>query len=308
VGAGNEGRNLHYVVWSAYLTSDSCLHSLLHAPRDKDLISRLWDARKFPALANSCTKQCRSFTNFAFLHYQRHSILNGRPDWESRWWNKWFCDNWMNDRTFASNCRGWRPCRPSVSCSSTQRWDELSRRDDVGQVDHCHSQVMWWTEAAATPPLHNHHAHTTLLNSHSYSHKQSTIKTAKIGDICQTLGANSRPEKRITSPPQSHLERARRHPSRRESGHRESHWLQLDALFWLPNLPLPLRRSPPTSNTPIPRPTLLTTPNGIRIQSAVQTDRPTDRTTDRWDRRQTCTKRDYAHALWIVSDALKISL
>ena len=36
-----------------------------------------------------------------------------------------------------------------------------------------------------------------------------------------------------------------------------------------PNLPLPLRRSPPKSNTSIPSPTPLTTPNGIRIQSAV---------------------------------------
>jgi len=36
-----------------------------------------------------------------------------------------------------------------------------------------------------------------------------------------------------------------------------------------PKLPLPLRRSPPKSNTPIPSPTPLTTPNGIRIQSAV---------------------------------------
>ena len=34
-------------------------------------------------------------------------------------------------------------------------------------------------------------------------------------------------------------------------------------------LPLSLRRSPPPSNTPIPRPTPFTTPNGIQIQSAV---------------------------------------
>ena len=60
------------------------------------------------------------------------------------------------------------------------------------------------------------------------------------------------------------------------------------------------------SNTPIPRSTPLTTPNGIQMQSAVftqytlqtdkrptdrQTDRQTDRPTDRWDRprRQVCT-------------------
>jgi len=36
-----------------------------------------------------------------------------------------------------------------------------------------------------------------------------------------------------------------------------------------PKLPLPLRRSPPKSNTPIASPTPLTTPNGIGIQSAV---------------------------------------
>jgi len=36
-----------------------------------------------------------------------------------------------------------------------------------------------------------------------------------------------------------------------------------------PKLPLPLRRSPSKSNTPIPSPTPLTTLNGIRIQSAV---------------------------------------
>jgi len=49
-------------------------------------------------------------------------------------------------------------------------------------------------------------------------------------------------------------------------------------------LPLRLRRSPPKSNTPIPSPTSLTTPKGIRIQSPcchcshVQTDR--------WDKRK----------------------
>ena len=51
-----------------------------------------------------------------------------------------------------------------------------------------------------------------------------------------------------------------------------------------------------TSNTPIPRPTLLTTQNGIQLQSAGfftahlpdrQTDRPTNRQTE-WSRGQTC--------------------
>jgi len=40
-------------------------------------------------------------------------------------------------------------------------------------------------------------------------------------------------------------------------------------IVFTPKLPLPLRRSPPKSNTPIPSSILLTTPNGIRIQSAV---------------------------------------
>ena len=48
-----------------------------------------------------------------------------------------------------------------------------------------------------------------------------------------------------------------------------SHWLQWNAANSPPKLPLPLRRSPPKSNTPIPTPTPLITPNGIWIQSAV---------------------------------------
>jgi len=40
-------------------------------------------------------------------------------------------------------------------------------------------------------------------------------------------------------------------------------------IVFTPKLPLPLRQSPPKSNTPIPSPTPLTTPNGIRIQSAM---------------------------------------
>jgi len=61
-----------------------------------------------------------------------------------------------------------------------------------------------------------------------------------------------------------------------------------------PKQSLPLRSRKPPSNIPIPRPTPLTIPNGIRIQSAVlpqytfrrdtQTDRHTQ--TDRWARRQ----------------------
>jgi len=64
------------------------------------------------------------------------------------------------------------------------------------------------------------------------------------------------------------------------------------------------------SSTPIPRPILLITPNGIRIQSAVlpQYTFRSDRQTDRWDRLQLCNKSAYAHALWIVSDALIITI
>jgi len=55
-----------------------------------------------------------------------------------------------------------------------------------------------------------------------------------------------------------------------------------------PSQLLPLRRSPPPSNTPIPRPTPLITSNGIRIQSAVlpqytlRTDRPTGECSVTW--------------------------
>jgi len=58
-----------------------------------------------------------------------------------------------------------------------------------------------------------------------------------------------------------------------------------------PKLPLTFRRSPPISNTPDPRPTPLTTRNGIQIQSAVLPQytfrRDRDRYTGHW--RQVCT-------------------
>jgi len=63
------------------------------------------------------------------------------------------------------------------------------------------------------------------------------------------------------------------------------------------------------SNTPMPRPTPLTTPNGIWIHSAVlpqytfRTDRQTDQPTDRWSRRETCKK--FKRVLMLKSDALK---
>jgi len=48
---------------------DSCLHSLLPAPRDKNLVARLRTARTLPALAFR-TKRCQSSINFGLLHYQ----------------------------------------------------------------------------------------------------------------------------------------------------------------------------------------------------------------------------------------------
>jgi len=46
-------------------------------------------------------------------------------------------------------------------------------------------------------------------------------------------------------------------------------WLQWDAQINPPKLPLPLRRSPLPSNTPIAQPTPLTIPHGIHIKSAI---------------------------------------
>jgi len=65
-------------------------------------------------------------------------------------------------------------------------------------------------------------------------------------------------------------EKPRRHPSRRRitMPQQSPHWLQWDAPH-NSKTASSLRRSPPKSNTPIPSPTPLTTPNGIRIQSAV---------------------------------------
>jgi len=57
----------------------------------------------------------------------------------------------------------------------------------------------------------------------------------------------------------------------------------------------------------IPRPTPLTTPNGIRSNQPFCNNtlsRPTDKQTDRRNRQQLCINSNYAHALWIVSDAL----
>ena len=72
-------------------------------------------------------------------------------------------------------------------------------------------------------------------------------------------------------------------------------------IVFTPNLPLPLRRSPPKSNTPLPSPTPLTTPNDIPIYSRVS---PLLTCADR----QMAQAKVLSHkrfALW--SDALKIS-
>jgi len=55
--------------FKSILAPDSCLHSLLPAARDKNLIARLRAARTFTALA-SRTKCYQSFINFGLLHYQ----------------------------------------------------------------------------------------------------------------------------------------------------------------------------------------------------------------------------------------------
>jgi len=71
--------------------------------------------------------------------------------------------------------------------------------------------------------------------------------------------------------------------------------------IYLQNCPFPLDDLYLPSNAPIPRPTPLTIPNGIQIQSAIlpqytlqtdqQSNRRTDRLTDTWDWWRVCSKR-----------------
>jgi len=84
----------------------------------------------------------------------------------------------------------------------------------------------------------------------------------------------------------------------------KDHWLQRDTSNSPTKLPLPIRRLPPPSNTPIPWSTPLTTPNGMWIQSAIspQYTLRTDRPTDRWSRRMFCSA---PLAMLIESDVLK---
>jgi len=53
--------------FQSLLNPNSCLHSLLPAARDQNLVARLRAARQFPALA-SRTKKCQSYINFGFLN------------------------------------------------------------------------------------------------------------------------------------------------------------------------------------------------------------------------------------------------
>jgi len=88
------------------------------------------------------------------------------------------------------------------------------------------------------------------------------------------------------------------------------HWLQWDAPSSPSKLHLPLRRSPPLSNTSIPRPTPLTKrhPDPLSRFATVhfpdqQTDRPTHRPTDELGNRSTWLV--LTLAILLESDALK---
>ena len=104
-----------------------------------------------------------------------------------------------------------------------------------------------------------------------------------------------------TNPPQRNLGRARRS---RTTTQQSPHWLRWDA----PRLPFPFDDHRP-SNTPIPRPTPLTTPNGIQIQSVFlpqytfRAVRPTHRPTDGLGDRS--VRRALTLAVLIDSDAHK---
>jgi len=93
-----------------------------------------------------------------------------------------------------------------------------------------------------------------------------------------------------TSPPERYLRRARRSRTTTQQSPRRLQW---DAPNSLPKLPLVLRRSPPPSNTPIPRPTSLTTQTASN-QPFCHNTLWTEIQTDRWDRRQLYSKSAYA--------------
>jgi len=92
---------------------------------------------------------------------------------------------------------------------------------------------------------------------HSYTSKEHFIRSCHAHHSSQTYDHICNKKSQI-------WEKPHRRPS-----HRESYWLQWDAPHLPPKLPLTLRQSPLPSNTSIPRPITLTTPNGIQIQSAV---------------------------------------
>jgi len=93
----------------------------------------------------------------------------------------------------------------------------------------------------------------------------------------------------IARNPEVIWEQPRRKPSQHGTTTRQSpHWLQWDASHLPPELPLPLRRSPPQSNIPIHRLTPLTTQTVSRSNQPFchnalsgQTYRPTHRISDR---------------------------
>jgi len=61
--------------FKSILAPDSCVHSLLPAPCDKNLIARLRAARTFPALA-SRTKRYQSFINFGLYYTISNPLIH----------------------------------------------------------------------------------------------------------------------------------------------------------------------------------------------------------------------------------------
>jgi len=110
----------------------------------------------------------------------------------------------------------------------------------------------------------------------------------------------------ITRNPKVIWEESRRRPSLQSiTTPQGAYLLQWGAPHLPPKLPFPLRQSSLPSNTSIPQPTPLTTPNDIQIQSAVlpQYILRTDRQTDTGARRQLCSNSRLRSIDRIASDA-----
>ena len=103
------------------------------------------------------------------------------------------------------------------------------------------------------------------------------------------------PERSNQTKPQSNLRRA---------ASQMPHWLQWDASTTPQNCPFSFDDHHHPSDTPIPRPTPLTTPNGIRIHSAVlpQYILRTDRQIDRWSRRM-FHNMSHLNSLYLIESA-----